>query len=50
MCNYSLLSNHGIRIVMPYLGNLVSIIALAGFIGNTRPPKAIGKPYSEEEE
>jgi ABC-type uncharacterized transport system permease subunit len=29
---------------------LVSIIALAGFIGNARPHKAIGKPYSEEEE
>ena len=33
--------------MMPFI---VSIIALAGFIGKARPPKAIGKPYSEEEE
>jgi simple sugar transport system permease protein len=33
--------------MMPFI---VSIIALAGFIGKARPPKAIGKPYSEEED
>lgn len=32
---------------IPYL---ISIFALAGFIGKARPPKAIGKPYDPTEE